>query len=154
MKHKKWVSFYVYTILFLLIFALFVSDVINFQIPFSNIAKPSPDRTATKLIALCNFEKYESITLHSLKYDGKTYTRITKDDILESDLKGIMGYPASAKSLCNVIGSGRKVEKLKLSDMEWEYKYFSSILVNSNHAYNIVFLDRDWRFVLPKWLSL
>lgn len=154
MKHKKWVSFYIFVILFLMIFALFLSDVINFQVPFIKITRPSPDRTSTKLIALCNFEKYDSIALDSLKYDGRVYSRITKEDILESDLKGMMGYPASAKSLCNIIASGRKVEKIKLSEGEWEYKYYSSILVNTNHAYSIVFIDRDWRYVLPKWLSL
>ncbi len=154
MKHKRWVFFYIFAILFLLIFALFSSGILNFQVPVIKIAGSSPDMTATRLTALCNFKKYESVALYSLKFDNKKYSRITRDDILESDLKNTMGYPAAAKSLCNTFDTSRKVEKNQISNTEWEYRYYAGVLFDSNRAYSIVYFDNDWRFVLPKWLSL
>ncbi len=154
MKHNNWVVFYILAILGSFFFALFSTGILNINLPVITIMKPSPDATVSKVRALCNFGKYESIAVRSLKFDAKTYSRITREEISENDLRDITGYLASAKSLCGAFDTSRKVEKKKVSDSEWEYRYYAGILWDSNRAYSIIYFDDDWRFVLPKWLSM
>lgn len=133
-------------------FTLYLSGVVDIKLPALNFYKPSPDMTVTKLQTLCGLEKYEAVAIHSLKYENinQEYLRITSDDILKRDQTKPINYLELAKSLCNTFETSRKVEKKKVSDLEWEYRYYAGILFDSSQVYRIVFFEDDWRFVMGK----
>src|SRR3972149_5354073 len=143
---NKWVFFYTLVIVALVFFAMVVGGLVNINFSLFGFIKPSPDLTVTKLQALCAVNKYDAIVLRSLKFEEGKYSRITEGDIVAGSKDVLIDYPAQAKALCGWIKSSRKVEKIKVSDTGWNYKYYTDILFESSHAYGIRYFDSDWRF--------
>jgi len=141
-QQNKIVFFYIVVILGLSFFVLLSTGTIPFEFPSvrTSLVHSSPDLTATKIQTLCSLEKYETIVLHSLSLEGREYKRLVKEDISGDILQ-------TTRNLCYRIDASRKVEKTKISDAEWEYRYFAGILFDSNQAFRIRYFDGDWRFV-------
>lgn len=151
MKQKKVIFFYSLTLFSLLFFTLYLAGVINIKIPTLKIMESSPDATATKLSVFCDLKNYEAVATRCVRQDNNNkYMKISSNDILESDLSGVTGYIGSASALCSMLGVNRKVEKSKISETVWEYKYYTNVLSGSARVYRIVYFDSDWRFVLAK----
>lgn len=132
----------------LMFFAFYLIGIVKIKLPNLKFTQPSPDLTVTKTQALCGLRKYKEVALNSLKYTDGKYSRITNGDILENSQSASVNYIANAKGLCDTIDASRKVEKMKVSDKEWEYRYYTAVLFESNRAYTIYYFDGDWRLVL------
>lgn len=144
-QQNKIVFFYIVVILGLSFFVLLSTGTIPFEFPSvrTGLVQSSPDLTATKIQTLCSLEKYETIVLHSISLEGREYKRLVKEDLSGDILQ-------MARNICYKMDTSRKVEKTKISDAEWEYRYFAGILFDSNQAFRIRYFDGDWRFVFSK----
>jgi len=142
LQQNKIVFFYIVVILGLSFFVLLSTGTIPFELPSvkTGLVHSSPDLTATKIQTLCSLEKYETIVLHSIALESGEFKRFAKEDLSGDILQ-------TAKNLCYRIDASRKVEKTKISDVEWEYRYYAGILFDSNQAFRIRYFDSDWRFV-------
>ena len=147
-KHKKWVVFYFVMILLILFFILLLNGVFPNGVIKINFPLASANFTATKIKALCDFEKYDTVATLSVKNVEGEYVRITSTDVLRSNLESGKGEMALAIELCKAFSNVRKIDRNKVSESEWEYTYYYGLFYNTGRTYRIVFFDGDWRFVL------
>jgi hypothetical protein len=148
-KHNKWVIFYILMIISFFLFAFISIGIINIKIPHLPFDTNSSDFAVSKVKALCWFDKFENIALRSVKFENGEYILISKGDLLANPA-GSSGYLGVAEGLCNTFQYSRKEVKVKVSDSEWDYRFFFGLVSDANRTFKIVNFDGDWRFVLLK----
>ncbi|MCJ7826251.1 hypothetical protein MUP56_01380 [Patescibacteria group bacterium] len=110
----------------------------------------SPDELITQIKILCGNKNYRNVAFSSVKKENGKYQLISSSDLSETN--NDPSYVMAAEDLCGVVTSDATIEKKKISDTEWDYRYIFSW--GGKQGYDIVFVNEGWKFVLYKSMLL